>query len=151
MEKARVDRYVVHLPVRVTAGKAMSEKEREKGSGRRVKKRDRGVKGWAIEGSWDDTGVIEGTGWFAFIGRRTGPRPPCQRYSKCNLHRWRLPAEITNAFWLEQVFYRSLPVDGNSTEQTEREEKADVRGSFKPAQEIRAEIRGKRDRRKRKE
>lgn len=67
--------------------------------GKATRKRDRRVKGGTIEITRGDDaeGGAEGAGGFAFIGRRTGPRPRCQRYSKCNLHRWRLPAEITNA------------------------------------------------------
>lgn len=54
---------------------------------------------------WGDTELTRGCRrMLAFIGRQTGIRLPCQRYSKCNLHWWRSLAEITNALWLEQVF-----------------------------------------------
>lgn len=91
------------------------------GKATREKERDRRAKGRTIDNSRGWCRGWQRVWAFAFIGRRTGPRPRCQRYSKCNLHRWRLPAEITNALWLEQVFYRSLPEDRNEPSDRERE------------------------------
>lgn len=138
---ARVMEKSASMSYHLFSGGKSDERERER---EKKGKRDKRVKGWPIENSRGRCRGWQRVQEFAFIGRRTGPRPRCQRYSKCNLHRWRLPAEITNALWLEQVFYRSLPEDRNELSERKRETEREngyerEKGSFETAQKVRKE------------